>query len=182
MDTSLPEIPAPNSILAKIMRGEPRTLQLFKKFNKIVSFLYQSYIGAFCGFGYIFVLMETVGRKTGKKRVTPVEYHRLYKNKITVISSRGSKADWVKNIKANKYIVHLQVGFKKYKAKALFIDDKSMKQELLKSYCVTYPYASKMLLGINAKKDEHIFDSEAFKLLADNLEFIAFELMDTKGI
>ncbi|MGD2249714.1 MAG: nitroreductase family deazaflavin-dependent oxidoreductase, partial [Candidatus Methanofastidiosia archaeon] len=143
-------------------------------------FLYQNYIGVFCGFGYIFVLIETKGRKTGKKRVTPVEYHRLYKNKITVISSRGSKADWVKNIKANKCIVHLQVGFKKCKAKALFIDDKSMKQELLKSYCVEYPYASKRLLGINAKKDKNILDSEAFRALADNLEFIAFEIIDTK--
>lgn len=181
MNESLPEIPAPTSILAKLLRGEPKTLNWFKKINKIITFLYRSYIGAFLGFGFFFVLIETIGRKTGKRRFTPVEYHRLYKNKITVISSRGSEADWVKNIKTNKGGVCLQVGFKKYRVKALFIDNSSIKEELLKSYCVKYFYASKILLGIDVKKNKNILDSKSFRRLADNLEFIAFELINMQN-
>ncbi|KYK33699.1 MAG: hypothetical protein AYK19_13135 [Theionarchaea archaeon DG-70-1] len=146
-----------------------------KRINKIVTFLYRIYIAPLLGLGFIFVILETVGRKTGKRRFTPVEYHRLYENKVTVVSSRGRKADWVKNIKAAKDIVHLHVGFKKYRAKALFIDDVNTKRELLKSYCVKYPYASRTLLGINVKKDSRILESEAFKSLVDTLEFVVFE-------
>lgn len=175
MNESFIEIPAPDSILAKMMKGKPTTLKWFKRINRIVTFLYRSYIGPLFGLGFIFVLVETIGRKTGKRRFTPVEYHRLYQNKITVISSRGHEADWVKNMKANN-TVRLQVGFRKCEAKAVFIDDVNTKQDLLKSYCVKYPFASKMLLGIDVKKDRHILDSETFRLLAENLEFIAFEL------
>lgn len=175
MDEPFVEIPAPTSLLAKIMRGEPTTLKHMKRINKIVTFLYRIYIAPLLGLGFIFVIIETVGRRTGKRRFTPVEYHRLYENKVTVVSSRGRKADWVKNIKAAKSTVRLHVGFKKYRVKALFIDDINTKRELLKSYCVKYPYASRMLFGINVKKDRHILESEAFTLLADNLEFVAFE-------
>ncbi len=169
------EIPPPTSLLAKIMKGEPTTVKRMRKINKIVAFLYRSHIAPLLGLGFIFVLMETVGRKTGKRRFTPVEYHRLYENKITVISSRGREADWVKNIKAKNNTVRLHVGFKEYEAKALFIDNADTKQELLKSYCVKYPLFSKMLFGIDVKKERHILDSETFQSLADNLEFVAFE-------
>jgi len=168
------EIPLPTSLLAKIMKGEPTTVKRMRKINKIVAFLYRSYIAPLLGLGFIFVLMETVGRKTGKKRFTPVEYHLLYENKITVISSRGREADWVKNMKANN-TVRLHVGFKEYEAKALFIDNTDTKKELLKSYCVKYPLFSKILFGIDVRKNKHILDSEAFRSLADSLEFVAFE-------
>ncbi len=169
------EIPDPTSLLAKIARGEPETLKYMKRINRIVSFLYRIYIAPLLGLGFIFVIIETAGRKTGKRRFTPVEYHRLYEGKVTVISSRGRKADWVKNIKAAKDIAYLHVGFKKYRARALFIDDITTKRELLKSYCVKYPYASRVLLKIDVKKDRHILESEAFKSLVDTLEFVAFE-------
>lgn len=179
MHKSPVEIPAPDSILAKLMKGEPTMLNRIRKINKVIAFLYRSYIAPFLGLGFIFLVMETVGRKTGKKRFTPVEYHRLYENRITVVSSRGREADWVKNIKAHGNTVRLHVGFKKYEAKALFIDNVNTKQELLKSYCIKYPFFSKMLFGIDVKTDKHILDSEAFRSLADNLEFVAFESIDS---
>ena len=50
--------------------------------------------------GQFVLLLTTIGRKSGKRRVTPLQYEEV-KGDFYVASVRGSKADWIRNIQAN---------------------------------------------------------------------------------
>ena len=54
--------------------------------------------------GRFVLLLTTVGRKTGKSRVTPLQYEEV-DGDFCVASARGLKADWVQNILANPEVV-----------------------------------------------------------------------------
>jgi len=53
--------------------------------------------------GRLFMIMTTVGRKSGQPRRTAIEFHE-YKGCRYVFSAWGTKADWYRNIEANPYI------------------------------------------------------------------------------
>ncbi len=53
--------------------------------------------------GRIILLLTTTGRKSGKKRVTPVQYEEI-DGTLYIGSARGPHADWVRNITANPTI------------------------------------------------------------------------------
>jgi deazaflavin-dependent oxidoreductase (nitroreductase family) len=53
--------------------------------------------------GRLFMIMTTVGRKSGQPRRTAIEFHE-YKGRRYVFSAWGTKADWYRNIEANPYI------------------------------------------------------------------------------
>ncbi len=50
--------------------------------------------------GRLVLLLTTTGRKSGKPRVVPLQYEEI-DGKFYLGSSRGEKADWVRNIQAN---------------------------------------------------------------------------------
>jgi deazaflavin-dependent oxidoreductase (nitroreductase family) len=50
--------------------------------------------------GRVILLLTTVGRKSGKPRVTPLQYEEI-DGKIYLGAALGPKADWVRNIQAN---------------------------------------------------------------------------------
>jgi deazaflavin-dependent oxidoreductase (nitroreductase family) len=50
--------------------------------------------------GRLFMIMTTVGRKSGQPRRTAIEFHE-YKGRRYVFSAWGTKADWYRNIEAN---------------------------------------------------------------------------------
>jgi deazaflavin-dependent oxidoreductase (nitroreductase family) len=43
------------------------------------------------------LVMETVGRRSGKRRVTPMGYARESESSVLVVAERGRRADWVRN-------------------------------------------------------------------------------------
>jgi deazaflavin-dependent oxidoreductase (nitroreductase family) len=51
-------------------------------------------------FGRLVLLLTTTGRKSGKARITPLQYEEIDGN-IYVASMRGVQADWFRNIEAN---------------------------------------------------------------------------------
>ena len=53
--------------------------------------------------GRIILLLTTTGRKTGLKRVTPLQYEEI-DGKYYLGAARGLKADWVRNIQANPQV------------------------------------------------------------------------------
>ncbi len=71
--------------------------------------------------GKFVLLLTTIGRLSGKKRVTPLQYEEI-DGKFYLGSAFGKKSDWVKNILRNP-CVDVQVRFKKYSGKAIVIDD-----------------------------------------------------------
>jgi deazaflavin-dependent oxidoreductase (nitroreductase family) len=58
--------------------------------------------------GWIILLLEHTGRKSGKRYVTPLQYEKI-DNAYYVGAGRGQKCDWFRNIQADPH-VHVQVG------------------------------------------------------------------------
>ena len=74
-------------------------------------------------FGDFILLLTTTGRKTGKPRYTPLEYHREGKSGCFIIMAGwGGKTDWMLNVLANPR-VHVQVGRNHFDAVAEKMSD-----------------------------------------------------------
>jgi deazaflavin-dependent oxidoreductase (nitroreductase family) len=71
--------------------------------------------------GRLILLLTTRGRKTGKARVTPLQFEKV-KNQIFIGSMRGKQADWYKNILADAH-VQVQIGSRRFDAVAEPISD-----------------------------------------------------------
>jgi deazaflavin-dependent oxidoreductase (nitroreductase family) len=71
--------------------------------------------------GKYVLLLTTIGRSSGKKRVTPLQYEEI-DGKIYLGSAFGKRADWVKNILANPE-VDVQIKSRKFSGNAVVIDD-----------------------------------------------------------
>lgn len=69
-----------------------------KTIQKLHRVLYA--IGLGTVIGRIILLLTTVGRKSGLKRVTPLQYEEI-DGKYYLGSARGLQADWVRNIQCN---------------------------------------------------------------------------------
>jgi deazaflavin-dependent oxidoreductase (nitroreductase family) len=92
-----------------------------KNIQKIHRVLYAIGLGPIIG-GFI-VLLTTTGRKSGKKRVTPLQYEKIGAD-YYLGAARGLKADWVRNIQSNPQ-VELRVGAKHVQATAEIVTDPS---------------------------------------------------------
>lgn len=68
---------------------------------KIPILLYRLGLGFLIG--RLFMIMTTMGRKSGQPRRTAIEYHE-YKGRRYVFSAWGTKADWFRNIETNPII------------------------------------------------------------------------------
>ncbi|MEW6718469.1 MAG: nitroreductase/quinone reductase family protein [Chloroflexota bacterium] len=71
--------------------------------------------------GRLVLLLTTTGRKTGKPRVTPLQYEEVGEE-IYVGASRGLKSDWVRNILADPH-VEVRVKSRGFQAFAKVITD-----------------------------------------------------------
>ncbi|MHA1971349.1 MAG: nitroreductase family deazaflavin-dependent oxidoreductase [Candidatus Hodarchaeales archaeon] len=97
-------------------KSKKKYYRWFKRINRIVVPLYRANILPLFGFGFRFVLIRTIGRKTGKKRYNPVEFFRI-DGIIHVVSGWGKDANWFKNMMAHPDDVLVKVGFRKFKPK-----------------------------------------------------------------
>ena len=69
-----------------------------KNIQRIHRFLYSIGMGPIIG--KIILLLTTTGRKSGQRRVTPLQYEEI-DGKYYLGSARGIKSDWYRNILAN---------------------------------------------------------------------------------
>jgi deazaflavin-dependent oxidoreductase (nitroreductase family) len=69
--------------------------------NRLVKALYALGLGRLVG--RIVLLLTTTGRRTGLRRVTPLQYEEI-DGVIYVASSRGTNADWFRNVVANPWV------------------------------------------------------------------------------
>jgi deazaflavin-dependent oxidoreductase (nitroreductase family) len=86
---------------------------------KLMIALYRAGLGNVIG-GLV-LLLTTTGRKSGLPRVTPLQYEEI-DGAIYVASARGIKADWFRNILANR-CVHVRMGSREFEARAEPITD-----------------------------------------------------------
>lgn len=71
--------------------------------------------------GELILLLTTTGRKSGLKRVTPLQYEEI-DGKYYLGSARGLKADWVRNLQTNSQ-VEIRVKSKRFKGQAEVVVD-----------------------------------------------------------
>ncbi len=72
-------------------------------------------------YGRLVLLLTTTGRKSGKPRITPLQYE-LIGGKIFIASARGTKADWYRNILSNPE-VEVRVKSRRFKGLAEPVTD-----------------------------------------------------------
>ncbi|NVM17955.1 MAG: nitroreductase family deazaflavin-dependent oxidoreductase [Candidatus Lokiarchaeota archaeon] len=151
-------LPRPGSPLYNLNHDDEekkkKTLRKWRVLNKyLVLPLYRLRILPLFGFGRIFLILTTKGRITGKKRRTPLEYHRI-DGIITVFSSRGEDSGWMKNIRANPDILLVRHGFHQFQPRVEIVGNIDEKLKIMKWYLENHGKSSKMLFGWNPKIDD----------------------------
>ena len=151
-------LPRPGSPLFNLnldnVEEKKKTLRKWRLLNKyFVLPLYRLRILPLFGFGRIFLIITTKGRKSGKKRRTPLEYHRI-DGVITVFSSRGDESGWMKNIRADPDALTVRYGFHHFQPQLEIVGNIDEKLRIMKWYLVNHGRSSKMLFGWNPKTDD----------------------------
>lgn len=90
-----------------------------KNIQKIHRVLYAIGLGPLIG--RIILLLTTTGRRSGLKRVTPLQYEKIGED-YYVGAARGVKADWVRNIQLSPQ-VGVRVGSKRFHGTAEVVTD-----------------------------------------------------------
>lgn len=90
-----------------------------KNIQKIHRLLYAVGLGPIIG--RIILLLTTTGRRSGKKRVTPLQYERIGSD-YYVGAARGMKADWVRNVLSDPQ-VEVRVGARRFHGTADVVND-----------------------------------------------------------
>ena len=103
----------------------------FKFANLLLAPLYRLRLLPLIGFGKMVILLTTKGRHSGKIRDTPIGYFR-YNGSIHVISGWGKEANWYKNILAYPDNVYIQIGFRRFHARAELVEDRKELEEMMK--------------------------------------------------
>jgi len=89
------------------------------------------------------LLLHTTGRKTGKHRITPLEYsHDPAADTYTVMAGWGGKTDWYRNACANPQ-VYVQVGRRAFDANARPVSREEVTQMLAEMVQIN-PHALRM--------------------------------------
>jgi deazaflavin-dependent oxidoreductase (nitroreductase family) len=97
-------------------------------------------------YGRFVLLLTTKGRKTGKPRVTPLQYEEI-DGAIYVASARGPKADWYRNLVANPTVT-VQVKSRHFQGTAETRTDPKQIAEFLKIRQQRHPKMMRFLFRI----------------------------------
>jgi len=113
-----------------------------KNVQKIHRVLYAIGLGPLIG--RIILLLTTTGRRSGKKRVTPLQYEMIGAD-YYLGSARGFKSDWVRNIQINPQ-VEVRVGAKYFQGVAEVISDASRFADLMEVRLERHPFMIGLIL------------------------------------
>lgn len=179
-DDLMDSFPRPGSAEYNLLfvKGEEkeRVLKKWKRMNKYFTIpLYRIGILPIFGGGKIFLLLFTKGKKTGKERITPLEYRRK-DGIIHAVAGRGKKAHWFGNLIANPKEAKIKLGFKKKNVTFEVIQNLEEKNALFKWYVTKFPKAAKMLFGWDPKRDNvETADFTSFSNLIEVVKFFPEE-------
>jgi deazaflavin-dependent oxidoreductase (nitroreductase family) len=122
-------------------RKAPRT---FWRLIRVPQLLYALGLGPLIG-GFV-LLLTTKGRKSGKRRVVPLQYEED-QGVFYIGSARGTDADWFRNILANPE-VELQIGSRHYRGLAHPITDAASIADFLELRLKHRPRMMKAMLRL----------------------------------
>ena len=144
---------------------------LKKFFFRAPLFLYRSGLGGLLG--HRFLLLNHIGRKSGKPRQSVLEVvnHDKATDTYYIASGFGKKSDWYLNILAHPQ-VDIQVGWRKMAVTAVPLTPEQSGQAMV-DYSRRYPMAAKnlgKLIGYDVSTEE-----EYRAVGRDSIPFIALE-------
>jgi deazaflavin-dependent oxidoreductase (nitroreductase family) len=119
-----------------------------KNIQKIHRVLYAIGLGRVIG--KIILLLTTTGRKSGLKRVTPLQYERIGED-YYLGAARGLKADWVRNIQSNPQ-VEIRVGAKHFEGQAEIVTNPCRFADFLEVRLARHP----RMIGLMMEKVHHL--------------------------
>ncbi|MHA2183659.1 MAG: nitroreductase family deazaflavin-dependent oxidoreductase [Promethearchaeota archaeon] len=168
------KLPRSGSILYNFTHSDEeireKTLKKFRRLNKFLILpLYRARFLPLLGLGRIFLVLTTRGRMSGKKRRTPLEYHRI-DGIITIFSGRGENSSWFKNLCANPESVWVRHGFHSFHARTEIVLNEREKREIFKWYVIKHSRSAKVLFGWDRKEDNP--DSTDFSNLINSISII----------
>ena len=114
------------------------------------------------GFGprRMVLLLTTVGRKSGKLRVTPLQFEEV-DGEIYIASARGQEADWFKNIEADPN-VHVQIGEREFEARAETVTEPTRIADFIELRLKRHPLMVRLIM--------HLFDGLPLRFKRKDLE------------
>jgi deazaflavin-dependent oxidoreductase (nitroreductase family) len=141
---------------------------LLKWLFKLPILLYRLGLGFVVG--RLFIVLTTVGRKSGLPRRTAIEFHE-FEGRCTVMSGWGTKTDWYRNIEANPYVtIQTWRGAQSARARRMTSDEELAR---VFEFARTNPTMRAMLkvAGFDLTLDQ-------FLLQKDRFTFVIFEPTD----
>jgi len=149
---------------------EKRPNWFLKLFFKIPVFLYKIGFGGFERIiGAEWMLLTTIGRKSGKPRQTMVDILDYDKDADTyyIEAAYGARADWYKNIQANP-LFEAQVGRRKFKARAGELTADNAADKLVQFYRRKPAYTRSVMAMVGMKFE----DEDGLRAVAKNLTLL----------
>lgn len=108
----------------------------------------------------VVLLLTTTGRKSGLRRVTPLQFEEV-DGKYHIASARGREADWFKNILANPQ-VHVQIGENQFVALAEPVTDPGRIADFIELRLHRHPIMIRLIM--------HLFDGLPLRFTRLDLE------------
>jgi len=152
---------------------EKRPNVLLKFFFKAPLFMHKLGLGGWERLiGAQWMLIATIGRKTGKRHETLVDVMDYDRSTDTyyIEAAYGSRADWFKNIKSNP-IFEAQVGRRKFKASAEELTEKDT-GELLVQFFRSKPVYTRSVMAMVGMKFK---DENELREIGKNLTLLAIK-------
>lgn len=118
------------------MSASPFDWTKMKHIQKIHRVLYALGLGPLIG--RLILLLTTTGRKSGLKRVTPLQYEKIGDD-YYLGAARGRKADWVRNIQSDPR-VEIRVGAKRFEGQAEVVTEPSRFADFLEVRLQRHPH------------------------------------------
>jgi len=115
--------------------------------------------------GHFVLLLTTSGRRSGKPRVTPLQYEEI-DGRICLGAALGEKADWVRNIRANPR-VQLRVKSRRLSGTARVIGDPQQIADFLAVRLQRHPKMVAAILrsaGLSMPFERHALERYAQQL------------------
>jgi deazaflavin-dependent oxidoreductase (nitroreductase family) len=128
---------------------------VFKRMLHAPVWLFRARLGFV--FGNRIVMLEHLGRRSGKLRQTPLEVVRRHEDSYILCSGTGPKADWYRNIKSTP-AVGLWVGSRRHNVDQRFLDD-SEAATTFAAYEQAHPKAAVRLTGLMGVSHDGTHDS-----------------------
>jgi deazaflavin-dependent oxidoreductase (nitroreductase family) len=119
-----------------------------KNIQKIHRVLYAIGLGPLVG--KIILLLTTTGRRSGMKRVTPLQYEEI-DGMYYLGAARGTKADWVRNIQVNPH-VEIRVKDRRFSANAEIVTDPCRIADFLEVRLERHP----RMMGLIMERAHHL--------------------------